>query len=665
MKRTSLLFFLFIFPFFSFAQQNQTAVSSYITEIERSDINNSNKETMLDELYQLLQHPCNLNTANDYQLSLIGLDALQRRNLKAYLKSSGQMFSIFELQLINGFSPDIIEQIKPFICIIPVEQQPSLRLDSIFLKAKHEFRMQYHNVLESSYGFLREDNKGYLGEKFATNLRYRLNYFDRLSFSFTADKDAGEPFFDSLQKYGYDFYSAQLTIKHLGCIKQLTVGDYRLNFGEGLVMGQFFDLGHFNTSATIKRQSKGIQPYNSITEYGFNRGLATQIHLNHFDAYVFGSYKTVDYSGSILTTGYHRTLTELAKKDSNTQIMLGVHLNYIAYGAEIGCTWIGYGYKYPVRHQTAAYQEDYFEGYYNNVASIDANYEYKSLRLFAEVAASQNKAFSSICGAEYTLGYKTNVAVSYRNYSKAFQNFYSSSIGIQSHNANEEGIYAAFSHRINRHIHYYVGFDLFHFPYISYRANESVKGYKAKAEIIFVPHEKHTFSLYGHIYNHPYNETHRNGRIYPEDNIFNQIQLNYRGHLTKYLSVDLRGGYSLTNTYTGSDTTAGMFSYIETSYTPLNERLKFVLRYTIFKTTDYYNHFNIYEYSLPLNFSTVSLYDEGQRIYTSFSFDITHHIQIAARYAITIYSNKEAFGIGNDKIKGNKRQDIAIQLRFR
>jgi hypothetical protein len=663
MKRLFALSILLLAAVVAKSQQNDTRLADLISSIEDSQTSDENKAEMIEELHRLIENPCNLNTASDYQLSLIGLTAWQIRNLRYYLKNSGQIFSIHELKVINGFSDDLIAQIQPFICAFPVVKQPSLRMDSVFMKAKHSFRTQFRQIQENAYGFTR-DKGGYMGTKLATNFRYTLDYFDRLSFSLTGEKDAGEPFFNSLQPYGYDNYSFQLTAKHIGVLEQLTLGDYRLNFGEGLAIGQFFDLGYFNSNAEIKRKSNGIKPYRSVTEFGFNRGLATLLRIGHLDIYLFGSYDRIDYSGSILQTGYHRTLSEISRKDSNTCLMSGFHLEYVSNGWTVGGTWLGYMYKYPISHQSSAYQDDYFTGRYNNISALNLSYDYRKLRLFSEVAVSANQAFASVAGFEYDIDYKTHFAVSYRHYTKAFQNFYSSAIGVQSQNANENGIYTAFTHRISKHWHYFLGFDYFHFPYISYRADTPIDGYKAKAELTFVPTEQHLVSLYYRLNNRPYNEQHPNGEVYPEDNILNQIQLKYVWQPMKALSINLRGGYSFTKSYL-SDSLSGFFGLIDLSYSALASKLDIHIRYAFFNTDDYDNRFNVYEYNLPLNFSTTALYDKGHRVYAYALLRITRHIQVSARYAVTIYSDKQEIGSSNDKIIGNKRQEIGLQLHLK
>ena len=61
--------------------------------------------------------------------------------------------------------------------------------------------------------------------------------------SFTGEKDAGEEFFQGSQKNGFDFYSAHLFVQGFGTIKQLAIGDFQAQFGQGLTFwsGLAFD----------------------------------------------------------------------------------------------------------------------------------------------------------------------------------------------------------------------------------------------------------------------------------------------------------------------------------------------------------------------------------------------------------------------------------------
>ena len=82
----------------------------------------------------------------------------------------------------------------------------------------------------------------YLGNSHRTYFKYQLksNY---LQAGFTAEKDAGENFLGSNQPYGFDFYSAHIQAKKIGQIKNVIIGDYQMNFGQGLVMQSGMSFG--------------------------------------------------------------------------------------------------------------------------------------------------------------------------------------------------------------------------------------------------------------------------------------------------------------------------------------------------------------------------------------------------------------------------------------
>ena len=69
-------------------------------------------------------------------------------------------------------------------------------------------------------------------------IRYTYNYKQLLSFGFTGEKDAGEPFFRNAQRYGFDFYSFHFFLQQTGIIQSLAIGDFTVNMGQGLIQWQ-------------------------------------------------------------------------------------------------------------------------------------------------------------------------------------------------------------------------------------------------------------------------------------------------------------------------------------------------------------------------------------------------------------------------------------------
>ncbi|MFA6199880.1 MAG: hypothetical protein WC679_05705 [Bacteroidales bacterium] len=661
-RKEILIINLLVFFCLRLSAQVDQELTKRISSIEESEISDQEKQTLIEDLYYLSINPVNINTAEENTLRIIGLDEFQILSIKRYIKETHPLLSIYEIPLINGFSEETLKQIIHYIYVAPVNWKPSLRLDSISLKSTHDIRLQYKKVLENSWGYRREDDGGYKGTNFSTSLRYNLNYYDRLSFSIVADNDAGEPFFNKKQKLGYDYLSTQLTIKNISIIEQLTIGDYRLGFGEGLAINQNLNFGYFTNDGKSKKNYNGIKPNRSISEYNSMRGIATKIKLKDFSIYLFGSYNKIDYSGSILETGLHRTQSELSKKDSNTEGLFGTHIEWKRRGIELGTTLFHYQYKYPITHQNQAYMQYYFQGKDNNIYSINASFPLlRKSRLFGEMAISKNKGYAYLAGLEINLGYKTNLTINYRNYNKKFQNYYASAIGAQSNTANERGIYSAFSILINNRLNFFIAADYFNFPNQSYRANKSVSGYKIRSELNYTINKYHLFTLLYKQNNRPYNETHANEEVYPEDNILKQIQLRYTFTPNESLMFKTRIGYSQTQIYT-SNKNKGAFISQDLIFKKYKFPLSLKLRLAYFNTNDYDNAFYIYEYSLPLTYSSSQLYDKGIRSYIMLNYDFTRDMSLTARYVITYYTNKTFIGSSNDKIEGKKKQEIGVQF---
>lgn len=57
-------------------------------------------------------------------------------------------------------------------------------------------------------------------------------------------------------------------------IRALAIGDYQVQFGQGLVAWNGISLGKSTEVHQIYRRGLGLRPYSSAGESGFNRGVA-------------------------------------------------------------------------------------------------------------------------------------------------------------------------------------------------------------------------------------------------------------------------------------------------------------------------------------------------------------------------------------------------------
>ena len=60
-------------------------------------------------------------------------------------------------------------------------------------------------------------------------------------------------------RYGYDYYSFYLLLQNCGRLKSLAVGNYRLSFGQGLVMSTDYLMGKTIYASSFNNRSAGIK----------------------------------------------------------------------------------------------------------------------------------------------------------------------------------------------------------------------------------------------------------------------------------------------------------------------------------------------------------------------------------------------------------------------
>jgi len=75
------------------------------------------------------------------------------------------------------------------------------------------------------------------------------------------EKDAGEQFSGSSHT-GYDFYSFHAQLNDIGKVKTIVAGDFRANYGQGLVLGSGFGMG--KSSYVLKVNSHGTGLKNTV-----------------------------------------------------------------------------------------------------------------------------------------------------------------------------------------------------------------------------------------------------------------------------------------------------------------------------------------------------------------------------------------------------------------
>lgn len=296
--------------------------------------------------------------------------------------------------------------------------------------------------------------------------------------------------------------------------------------------------------------------------------------------------------------------------------------------------------------------------------ALNGSYAYRNALFFFESAMSANNAAAFLAGIQMGLGYKSSLSVVYRNYDKKYHNFYANAVGNHSPNRNERGVYADFHRYVSSRFSYSAGFDWYYYPFMAYRAGKPSYGATAKAQLDFKLTQRQQSNIYFRFLNHQYNSSVHKQPQQLADNAVCQLQLRHKVSLTPSLTAVARAGYSHSFTEQ-SRKNQGWFAFTEFIYRNAAVPLSFNVRYTFFHTDDYDNRFYVYEYSLPLNYSSAVLQGKGHKLYVLAGYKIKDRAELHLRYTMTRYiNNGGSISSGNTMVVGNMLHYIGMQVRY-
>src|SRR5665647_1136361 len=283
-------------------------------------------DTFYEELMYFSENKINLNkTTRDELERLPFLSDIQVENIISHIYRFGALKTIYELQLIDGLDMTDIRRMLPFVVVGEgIDSNKKIYWRDLTRYGKNDLFFRFDKGLETKegYQFLPEEDentaeandKKYVGNALYHSLKYRFHYKDRVQVGFTAEKDAGEQFIGKTNN-GYDFYSITAQLKDFGKFKTIVVGDFRANFGQGLVLRTDFGMGKSSYVLNVIPRNSGLKKYGSTDENNFFRGVGATVHLGRFDVTAFYSNKMIDGDttngsfSSMYKTGLHRTLS--------------------------------------------------------------------------------------------------------------------------------------------------------------------------------------------------------------------------------------------------------------------------------------------------------------------------------------------------------------------
>jgi hypothetical protein len=625
----------------------------------------------------------NLNKITDYELrQLIFLKQSEVLSIINHKKLYGDFENIYELQAIANLSDESIFFLKHFVTV--TEGNKQLKLSEIKEIGKTEIVFQHENDFEQRAGYnteaLKAQNKQYyLGSPYRYVLRAKQKIGKNIDIGFNAEKDAGEQFFNGNQKSGFDFYSAQIQIKNVWRFKQIIIGDYQANFGQGLTFGSGLSARKSAYVLNVNRYFQSIRPYRSINEFEFMRGAAINYDFKSWQVVGFVSNKkintnfqnadtnqinTLDGFTGFNATGLHRTANEIADKENVTQTIIGVHIQKDLKLLQLGFTGIKTNYSSPFLPSNNLYQKYNFTGSELINGGIDYKLTLGNALLSGEVSVSNNGAIAYTHSLLMALDQKLDICLLYRNFDRNYQVTYNNPFAENSDGRNETGLYFGLSYKPKKAILFNQYIDFYQSKWLRFLVDAPSKGVDFLNELQYNPNKLLSMYLRYRVEVKERNEINNPEAL--NDVLATQNKQQLRFHLKYKLSLlleaETRFEQSFFNTK-NTPATSGFLIYQDLKYKLNGGKMTLSARLAIFDIDDYNSRIYAYEDNLPYTFSVPLYQNSGTRFYFMVKYPVNKKVKLFARYSKTQYQNINTIGSGLEQINGNSLSDLNLQLQ--
>ena len=639
-----------------------------------NDINNSvnslSWENELEELSNRLQEPVNLNSATREQLEQFPfLSDIQIEHLLAYIYIHGQMETIYELQLVEELDRQTIQYLLPFVCIKAINNEPAFRWKTMLKDAGRYGKNEVLTRLDIPFYKRKGYEHTYLGPSVYNSVKYTFRYRDQLYAGGVAEKDAGEPFAALHNRYGYDYYSFYLLLQNCGRLKSLAVGNYRLSFGQGLVMSTDYLMGKTIYASSFNNRSTGIKRHSSTDEYNYFRGVATTVALTkRLSVSAFYSHRNMDgvvtdgEITSVYKTGLHRSRKEADKKNLLTSQLTGGNVSYQQNHIRLGITGVYYVFNRPYEPELTGYSKYNIHGNHFYNLGIDYAYRWRRFSFQGETAIGK-QGWASLNRLQYSPVQDIQFMLIHRFYSYDYWAMYAHSFGEGSTVQNEQGYYVGLETTPFSHWRFFVSFDLFSFPWKKYRINKPSRGTDGLIQATFTPRTNLSMYLKYRYKQKERDLTGSKGTLTLP--IFHH-QLRYRLNysLNDVFSSRTTLDYNHFHSQDRAATKGYQVTQMISSQLPWT-RLFADVQGSYFCTDDYDSRVYVSEKGLLYTFYTPSFQGRGFRCAVRLRYELNKHWLFITKFGETIYLNRNEIGSGNDLIYGNKKADIQMQLRIK
>jgi len=648
---------------------------SLVNRVEAKEAEDVEDDSYILRMQQYALHPLDLNKATAGELEELGLlSPIQVDQLLRYRSLLGPLVSIYELQSVPGWEPDLIRRIIPYLVIRSEPNTAATVMDRV-RRGEHSLLLRFGRVLERSKGYRLPDSVNhYPGGPEKYFFRYSFQYRRLLQWGILGEKDAGERFFSGKQRSGFDFYSAHLVIRDLGLLKSLLVGDYTVNLGQGLIQWQGMGFALSSDAMAIKREGEAFSAYRSAGENNFHRGFAISLRKKKWEGGAFVSYKKIDanlaydtlkmktFATSFQSSGYHRTESESSDKSVVRQLAAGGYLRSRFRHLTFGFQAITYRFSKDLDKGGEPYNKYGFQGNALTNFSLDYGLTRKNIHLFGELAFTDQGQWAWVNGLLASVAPTVDLALLYRRIVPGYHSFYSSAFTQSSDPGNESGIYAGITLRPAGSVRIDAYADLYRFPWLKYRVDKPSAGCEYLLQIAYKPTKQ--WDLYARYRARSNAQNQREAESVlagvppvPRKDFRLQVSYKFNAAFSIRSRIDLNG-YGMKD----EEAEEGFQAGVDLFYHPPLKNLQCNARVLYFDTDGYNSRSYAFENDVLYYYQVPALYGKGYRYYININYDFNKQFSAWLKLSRTHYPGKSLIGSGLDEIPGNHKTELRLQL---
>lgn len=666
------------------AQEPLKSEDEWEDAIDQVAVDKENEQQDFSNELQILQYlkdnPINLNGITREQLEQFPfLSSLQIEHLLQYLYTSGPMESLYELSLVEDMDKQTIRCLTPFVCLKPVDKVvyiPSFRdmlhygKSELLVRADVPLYLRNGYKAKSQQALQKNPNIKYFGQPIYQSLRYGFHYKDKVFAGFSAEKDAGEPFFGKYNRYGYDHYGVYIYVHNLSIIKNFSFGDYSFSCGQGVLINTGYSLGKSTAIGSIEMKSTGVRKHASTSEANYLRGVAGTIRVGLFD-YTFlysnrwldGIRKENGEVSSIQETGLHRTPREMERKGIMNLQLYGTHITRRFHKMELGATGLYYFFNHRYNPTFHSYNQYYLRGkkFYN--AGIDYRYRAHRLYMAGELGIGEGNHLAMLNYLSYSFCKSYQLLLLQRVYSKQYKAYFANSIQEGGMIMNEEGYYVGVQGAVSKKWNLSAYIDYFHFPWLKYQVDKPSHGLDLKVQLDYSSGKNWNMNLRYQHKEKEKNHTYQQSNVKAVSSIItNKLRYQLLYQPTKLISLHTQLNGIETH-YVDEKPAYGYMVTENVNIDHQKEKLAFSASY--FRTDNYDTRLYSYERGLLYTLSFLSSYGRGMRYSLMGRYDFNKHLLLITKIGWSHFFDRNKISSGTEEILGCNKSDAAIQLRYK